>query len=366
MRHPKKTAALVSRQGFTLVELLVVIAIIGILVALLLPAVQAAREAARTMNCKNNLKQIGLALQNYHGARGSFPTNQTGSGTAQGSSCEAGYFSWHTQILPYLEQSNLFDSIDFEANMSSDCSSGAPIDAAHPNAIAAATVVEGFLCPSDSTKSDNAVVMGPASPASDSYAGNVGWPVSASGFESERETPGLHNGVIGLENPGNPSKWHRGGKVSIRMISDGTSNTVAVAERLIQKGATLDEIRNAPEQLKSFHLTGASRTLETMADRCNAGSTHSDSVASAYLGRAWISGWAPTGPTYMHLLTPNSRHCHFVNLSTDGDFAVTPTSNHAGGVNVVMADGHVEFVTDDIDPRIWWAMGSRDAGEAQQ
>jgi prepilin-type processing-associated H-X9-DG protein len=95
-----------------------------------------------------------------------------------------------------------------------------------------------------------------------------------------------------------------------------------------------------------------------------AGATHSDPVASAYIGCAWMSGWTPTGPTYMHPNTPNAHHCHFQNLDANVDFAVTPSRNHPGGVNVVMVDGHVEFISDDIKPRAWWALGSRDGGES--
>ena len=100
-----------------------------------------------------------------------------------------------------------------------------------------------------------------------------------------------------------------------------------------------------------------------MAERCDAGQTHADATNSAFLGRAWISGWSPTAGTYRHLKTPNSNHCHFSSNHADGDFAVTPSSHHDGGVNVVMADGHVEFVANDVDEHVWWAMGSRNAGD---
>ena len=287
-----------NRTGaFTLVELLVVIAIIGVLIGLLLPAAQAARESARKMQCANQLKHIGLALQNHHATTGFFPVTQTGSGPPTGSSCEAGYFSWRARILPYLEQAALFDAIDFNVNMSDSCASGAPINADHRNAQAAATPVEGFLCPSSSGPFSNALVMGSANPASDSYAANAGWPTRATGFNGERAAPGQYNGFISIENPGAHVEWHPRGKISVEQITDGTSHTAAVAERLIQTESTPVGVLAAPPQVKSYHVTGAARTLGDMAQRCDAAKTHADLGHSAYVGRAWIYGWSRVGPT---------------------------------------------------------------------
>lgn len=349
--------------GFTLVELLVVIAIIGVLVALLLPAIQAAREAARRTQCLNNLKQIGLALQNHHTALGYFPSNQTAAGKDSGTTCESGYYSWVVSLLPYMEQHPLYESIDLSANMSDSCISGVPISANHPNAAAAATVVAGLVCPSDIVSHDNSAVLGSANPASDSYAANAGWPTRVTGYQGERETPGEYNGFISLQNPGEHVDWHPTGNISMKMITDGTSHTAAVAERLIQTESSQDGILSSPGVVKSYHVTSAARTLADMASRCDSSLTHADLGQSAYFGRAWISGWTRTGATYMHLKNPNTNHCHFTLTKSNGDFAITPSSNHPGGVHLLLADGHATFIHDDINANTWWALGSRNSGD---
>ena len=350
--------------GFTLVELLVVIAIIGVLIALLLPAVQAAREAARRMQCANNLKQIGLALLNHHDSAGHFAITQTGSGPPDGSGgCLEGYFSWHVRILPFLDQQPLHDAIDFSVNMSDECSSGAPISNTHPNATAAATPIATFLCSSDVDTGNNEEVMGTANPGSDNYAANAGWPSLATGYDGERATPGDYNGLISIENPNQQIAWHPRAGIRIRDVRDGLSNTAAVSERLIQTGVTQSQILGSEETKKSYHITANPRTLSMMAQRCDASLTHADVAMSAYLGRAWISGWTRTGPTYMHLKPPNTNNCHFSHFDNSGDLMITPSSYHPGGVNIVMADGHVRFIQDSINMQTWWAMGTRNGDD---
>ena len=356
--------AMIFRKGFTLVELLVVIAIIGLLVGLLLPAVNAAREAARRTQCTNNLKQIGLALLNHHDTVGHFPVTQTGSGPRIGSGgCSEGYYSWQVRILPFIEEQALHDAIDFSANMSDEYSSGAPISATHPNAAVATTRIASLLCPSDDGSGSNQEVMGTADPGSDSYAANAGWPSLATGYDGERATPGKYNGLISIANPSLHIAWHPSSGIQIREVKDGLSKTAAVTERLIQTGVTQSQILNSEERRKSYHITANPRTLGMMAERCDSSLTHADVSMSAYLGRAWISGWARTGPTYMHLKPPNTNNCHFSHNDDSGDVVITPSSNHPGGVNVVMADGHVRFIQDSIDTKAWWAMGTRNGHE---
>ena len=354
------------RGGFTLVELLVVIAIIALLVAILLPAVNSARGSARRMQCKNHIRQLGLAVVAHHDLKGHFPVSQTGSGKRDGNGgCRPGFYSWLVQILPHIEEQQLHDSIDFKADMTDQCNGGEHglIEASHANARAAATPIPIFLCPSDGFTGQNSLVMGSANPASDNYAGNAGWPSLATGYNGERETPGDHNGIIGIQNRFMPAKWHPSQAIRDIHVPDGLSKTAAIAERLIQRGNDQQSILNSPDQLLSFHITEVPRTLAQMSVRCDPETTHSDLQNSAHLGRSWISGWSATAPTYMHLKTPNTNHCHFGHSLTQGDFIVTPTSNHHGGVNVCFADAHVQFIQDDVDPNVWWAMGSRDEGD---
>lgn len=368
LRPRRRVVKRYPRRGFTLVELLVVLAIIAMLVSLLLPAVQAARSAARKTQCVNNLRQLALGFHAHHDAIGYFPLSQLGSGEPDGhGACKGGMFSWHARILPYIEETALFESIEFAANMSDSCTSGedGTISQLHPNGVAAATVVPVFLCPADGVTGMNQVVMGSANPASDNYAANAGWPTASSGIDGQWDAPLKYNGLVSLTNP-RKSDLSTLAKIPVRIrsVTDGLSKTAALTERLIQTATERSAILEGDARLQSFHLTTTGRALEQMADRCSARSTHADAQHSAYLGRAWISGWSPTGATYRHLKSPNTTNCHFSDSFTSGEFIVTPSSEHSGGVNVAMADGRVQFVANDVDDRVWWAYGSRNDGDA--
>jgi prepilin-type N-terminal cleavage/methylation domain-containing protein len=187
-----------SRRAFTLIELLVVIAIIAVLIALLLPAVQSAREAARRAQCVNNLKQIGLALHNYHQAIGSFPLANAVSYDNPGSVTEWGTWSGQAMMLPYMEQTPLYNSINFMWN----CwyGFGQPL-----NSTAFNTIVSSYLCPSDG-------MAGVAN--TNSYVGCMGtttdpWSATSTGIFAHKSAYGL------------------------RDITDGSSNTIAFSEGLV-------------------------------------------------------------------------------------------------------------------------------------
>ena len=160
----------VTRRGFTLIELLVVIAIIAVLIALLLPAVQSAREAARRAQCVNNLKQIGLAMHNYHQASSVFPQGESQS--AYNLNYAGGYAGWtewsaHAEMLPYMEQGSVYDSINF-----SFC--GGHDEGQWINSTGWTTVINGFLCPSDSNAARGKIPVGTNPPYTVNYRGSVG------------------------------------------------------------------------------------------------------------------------------------------------------------------------------------------------
>ena len=364
-------------RGFSLVELLVVIALIGVLVSLLLPAIQGAREAARRTGCSNNLKQIGIALHNFHDAKQRFPTQVTGSAPREGG-CGSGFYSWMIPILPLIEEGTLYDSIDLNRGMMDTCDQSSPTDyqgltisADHPNAGAAATRVTTFLCPSDWYA--DSVSLGTARPAPGSYVGNIGWVQGTTGIAGASSPIARSNGFFGLENPKLPDPWQQS-KVRMKHFSDGLAHTAALSERLITSnqslpdagvfGALPADFERQPIALQSYcgGSVGPNRSLATWVTYCGSVS-HGDPRVSNTHGRSWISGWTYSANTYMHVMPINERNCHLYGGEHSGANVVTPSSQHPGGVHVVMGDGSVHFISESIEMSVWWSMGSRDGGE---
>ncbi len=358
-----------TRRGFTLIELLVVIAIIGVLIALLLPAVQSAREAARRAQCSNNLKQIGLALHNYHSVFETFPMTTTAALPAPDGTCMNGLVGWHARILPFMEQTTVYDAINFDIGMANSCNDSslyyrATLDADHPNVTAGTTLISSFICPSDPfVESD---VMGPKEMAPDSYPGNVGWMPRTTGMTIAGPGETKHNGFIGLVHPGGGVDWHVS-VVSAASVTDGLSNTAAVSERRITQETDPTDWRSvalSPVSTQSFCAGGAGddKTLSQWQRFCGS-VTLPDPAWSVFHGRSWISGWGHTASTYMHVMNIGDRNCHLYGGEDTGEIIITPSSQHRGGLNQLFGDGSVRFIKESIDREVWWAIGSRNGGE---
>lgn len=312
-----------SRRGFTLIELLVVIAIIAILVGLLVPAVQKVREAANRMSCSNNLKQMGLALHNFHGSQGCLPSGRT-----------AVSLSVHAQLLPHLEQDNIFKQIDFTQAWNSAA-----------NASARAAVVKTFLCPSDNF---NAI---PAGWAGNNYRVNQG---SGILWGLPPTTAGDPN--AGMPAPNGP--FFLNSKMRLTDMTDGTSNTAALSEH--RKGDFNNGISSVSDtfwlgQAKGFYPANADEA-QSIADSLDANNLLYQGMSD--VGAPWIYGYHST-TVYFHATRPFSKSCMY----PPGRIATTADSNHSGGVNVTMGDGSVRFVPQAISLAAWRAMGSASGGE---
>lgn len=335
-----------SRKAFTLIELLVVIAIIAILIALLLPAVQQAREAARRIQCRNHLKQIGLALQNYHDVHQTFPPGRIRSLVDGRGRC----FSAYAHLLPHLEAANLYQQINFNAD---------PDDLAM-NGTSLGQTIPCFLCPSDSNRvlQSNTVNGIIVNSAVHNYPLNTGttYPVSP------RNPGGVPVTGVFFENS----------RVRFADITDGSSNTVCISETIKSEGgpSTWDGV----SRTNGFVLTAGSDNatngpeLTNYASQCHAAGLPLQQTR----GSRWLYG-APGHSMYNHMRTPNSPdidcrggipHSNRTNYWWDRlSLNVAARSRHSGGVHALFCDGHVQFMSDSIDSRVWQAVGSRDGGE---
>jgi prepilin-type N-terminal cleavage/methylation domain-containing protein/prepilin-type processing-associated H-X9-DG protein len=323
---------LVCSKGFTLIEILVAIAIIGILLAILLPAVQRARSAAHRIQCANNLKQIGLAMHNYQSAHGVFPTARMNRGLTPD------FSSILCRLLPYLEQNEAFNSVNFD--FGSD-------DVGASSLTAARTRIGTFLCPADGF-----MVTGRYGP--NSYRGNIGTLLSENPF-----TDGSRQG------PFSGYHWLRPSD-----ILDGLSTTVGFSEKLRGDG---EDPLNPQAQFRKeaeFLLLGLPVVADVPPDQA-AILCQSANPAGLKHGSRGGDSWLLTGLAnglYNHVLTPNSpipdcsmHSAYHVETDQHGVFAAR--SYHPGGVNCVMMDGSTRFVRSSVDTTVWRALGTRSGGE---
>jgi prepilin-type N-terminal cleavage/methylation domain-containing protein/prepilin-type processing-associated H-X9-DG protein len=296
-----------GRRAFTLIEGLVVVAIIGLLVAITLPAVQAAREAARRSQCLNNLKQYGIAISTYVSSYdGHLPWGISPSG-----------FSFHVELLPYIEMTDLYHSINQTMHIG--------FGMGDINSTAFRTLYGARLCPSDPYAAGMAT----------NYAGCLGDGLSSM------------DGVFG------------GGSINIRSINDGLSSTTAMSEFLVGRWNAVDRFRSTYEPNDA--AAGPPVGLDAFAARCQ-GLVRESPNPTLNKGLFWMVGGLDFN-LYNHVLTINQPSCRNTVKSTEVSAAVTATSNHAGGANSVFADGHARLITETIATPVWRALGTRSSGE---
>ncbi len=289
-------------RGFTLIELLVVIAIIAVLVGLLLPAVQKVREAAARAQCTNNLKQIGLAMHNYHGANERFPPGFTSRTlTLNGDGLGPGW-GWAAYLLPYLEQDNAFRLIDFNKDIA---------DPSH--AAVRVLALKAFLCPSDSPPTPTCSIPTPSGAVNVAFANYVGM--------------GGTYEVTGFPDTGNGS-YYRNSRTRVADVTDGTSNTIFAIER---------ESKRAPRTTWVGALT-----LST-----NPPVNPAYDVEGPPTLVLTNTGLAADGRV------PNNALDHVEDAS----------SKHTTGVNTLLGDGSVRMIRNTINTTVWQSLGTRAGGE---
>lgn len=378
-------------SGFTLIELLVVVAIIGVLIALLLPAVQQARESARRAQCANKLKQIGLALANYQSTHGSFPVGRflpdcvlagvvQNSYTSYASGCStSGNGNWtgirsvHNFLLPYMDASASYELMNFDTTHTPRLLTSGVIS--NPNYTAYNSALGIYLCPSDPldrlTTANN-------------YRYNFGGSSACAGGQ-DRNNNSINTGADPAGNPltGNGA-FTIGKSLGIAQFSDGLSKTVFFSERNTGSGNAMAtnalDYRRDMTTAEPRDATSNPIAPDTLMRNCMQGgvtnriTSFNFSSAGRWIdGDDYSNGWnnsAYASTMFNHVAPPNweGPDCGTLSAINDvpGEHAViSARSFHGGGVNVLLGDGTVTFVGDSVDLKVWRAAGTRAGGEAE-
>lgn len=305
--------SLQRHRAFTLIELLVVIAIIAILIGLLLPAVQKVRAAAARIKCQNNLKQIGLAFHNYHSANDGFPAGFTSRAAyTDGPSLGAGW-GWGAMLLPYLEQGNVYNQIDFTKDIADPA-----------NAPARVQSLKVFLCPSDSPPSTTITVRNGSQNAicDVAFANYVGM----AGVYEVSSYPDTSNGAPGV--------LLRNSRVRVTDITDGSSNTLFAGER-------------------AWMWHGKARSMMTTWTGAVTNAVEPQ-ILNPSLGFELEGVLVLTNSGQIsEARVPNSSFDHIEDLN----------SNHIDGVNCLLGDGSVRIINNTISPQVWVGLATRSGGE---
>jgi prepilin-type N-terminal cleavage/methylation domain-containing protein len=330
-------------RGFTLIELLVVIAIIAVLIGLLLPAVQAAREAARRAQCVNNLKQIGLAVHNYHDTWGSLPLGEMPGG-----------LSPHVGILPFMEQSPIYNALNFNAAEPANPVVGARWIWTHPATLTVGRArISSFVCPSEPNTA-------PANDGFNFWASNYAWN-SGTWWPRTQSWDGLFGRTYDDDAGLRP---YTAAVFGLAAVTDGTSNTVLAAE--VANGP----LSTGPPRTRvsdCYEVRGLTRTstVDQATAACNAINWRTGPIpwggAWRYKGYAWVEGsiWRNW---FNSIRTPNQTCCTMDNVSWW--YIMKPASSyHPGIANVAMADGSIKAIKETINRDIWMGLSTRAGGE---
>ena len=331
--------------GFTLVELLVVIAIIAVLIGLLLPAVQSAREAARRMSCSNNLKQLGLASHNFESTYRTLPP---GEWTRASTTAATTRPAWTTVVLRFLEESNKFNQFDFSVDVNT-----------HANNLAARQQdVAAYLCPSDASVAS--FIHGGLPVGRLNYFGSIGGVADCRVLDGRS---GVFNGNFSaLQLNETPVG------VKLSDISDGTSNTALHAE-VMRKFESTSAINHTTNKQSGDIAVGVGLVDGRNDPGCVAGSSAGTRIN--YVGLQYYRGGINHTSLYSHTL-PINWNRRTVNPAsqqyTCGDASfrrahIGASSYHPGGINAAFCDGSVRFFSDATSFEVWYSLGTRGNGE---